>query len=72
MYEILHPTYQVAGGTSSDIKPTVLPSPTIPAGEDETSFERHNNQIKAEFSKKRKEKSGCSYCFNCTNLSNAS
>lgn len=43
-----------SGSTSSDIKPTVLPSPTIPAGEDETSFERHNNQIKAEFSKKGK------------------
>uniref|UniRef100_A0A1X7U1X0 Uncharacterized protein n=1 Tax=Amphimedon queenslandica TaxID=400682 RepID=A0A1X7U1X0_AMPQE len=31
---------QSSGSTSSNIKPTVLPPPTIPAGEDETSFER--------------------------------
>ena len=46
---------KLSDSSSSNVKPTVLTSPTIPAGEDETSFERHNNQIRAEISKKGKK-----------------
>ena len=46
LYENLYPTNQVI---------VVLTSPTIPAGEDEASLERHNNQIRAEISKKGKK-----------------
>ena len=48
--------------SSSNVKPTVLTSTTTPAGEDEISFERHINQIRAEISK-RERKSRPSYCF---------
>ena len=36
---------------------SLLKPPEVPAGEDDISFQRHINQIKAELSKKRKKKS---------------